>query len=99
MKAIDKEMSGDLKVAYRAIVLSIIDLPKFFAERLYKAMVGVGTDDASLIRLLVGRSEIDLDDVKKIFQDTYKKSLSAWVSSECSGNYKNILLLLIGENI
>ena len=54
-------------------------------------------DDSALIRLLVGRSEIDLDDVKKIFKDTYKKSLSAWVESECSGNYKKILLLLIGD--
>ena len=32
----------------------------FFAERLYKSMKGLGTDDDSLIRIIVTRSEVSI---------------------------------------
>jgi len=36
----------------------IRDPNSYYAERLYKSMKGAGTDDRSLIRLIVSRSEV-----------------------------------------
>ncbi|KHJ78138.1 Annexin, partial [Oesophagostomum dentatum] len=60
-KAIEKEFSGDLQKSYLTIVQAASDKQKFFARQLYNSMKGLGTRDNDLIRVLVSRSEVDLE--------------------------------------
>lgn len=57
---IRSEFSGDAKDAYVALVTCIRDRPSFFAERIHKAISGIGTRDSTLIRVIVSRSEVSL---------------------------------------
>uniref|UniRef100_A0A671S836 Annexin n=1 Tax=Sinocyclocheilus anshuiensis TaxID=1608454 RepID=A0A671S836_9TELE len=79
---IKKEMSGDVKNAMFAIVRSVKNQPSYFADRLYKAMKGLGTDDRALIRIMVSRSEIDLFNIRKEFKETHDASLHEFIQVE-----------------
>ena len=78
-KAIQKEFSGDIKDGLLAILESVNNKHGFFAERLKKSMAGIGTNDAQLIRILVTRSEVDLMDIKNVFESMFGKSLKSWI--------------------
>jgi len=94
---INAECSGSLLDGYLAIVQVARDCPTFFAERLYKSMKGMGTDDDTLIRIIVSRSEIDLAEVKERFSEKYEVSLADFISGDCGGDYKKMLLRVVGE--
>uniref|UniRef100_A0A665W5V0 Annexin n=1 Tax=Echeneis naucrates TaxID=173247 RepID=A0A665W5V0_ECHNA len=93
---IKKEMSGDVKNAFYAIVRSVKNQPSYFADRLYKAMKGLGTDDRALIRIMVSRSEIDLFNIRKEFKETHDASLHEFIQGDTSGDYRKTLLVLCG---
>ncbi|CAJ0597526.1 unnamed protein product [Cylicocyclus nassatus] len=97
-KAIEKEFSGDLQKSYLTIVKASTDKQKFFAEQLHNAMKGLGTRDNDLIRVLVTRSEVDLDLIKKEYEAMYNKPLVDAIKSETSGPYRDALLALVTGN-
>jgi len=96
LKAIDSEMSGHLKEAYKAVLTSVINRPEFFADKLYHSMHGAGTDDETLIRIVVTRSEVDLAAIKAEFLKKHKKPLIKWIEDDCSGDYKRMLVAIVG---
>ena len=96
--AIKNEMSGNLKEGMVAIVKCANNRPAYFAERLYLSMKGLGTDDKTLIRVMVSRCEIDMVEIKHEFQRMYGKTLETFIAGDCSGDYKKILLQLCAGN-
>ncbi|XP_077999145.1 annexin A13-like [Glandiceps talaboti] len=96
LQAIDSEMSGDLCKSMKTIVRCVQDKKKYYAERLHKSMKGLGTDDSTLVRIVIRTCEVDLEDVKQVFSKEYSGSLKDWVSGDTSGDYKAIMVALIG---
>ncbi|EDL29304.1 annexin A13 [Mus musculus] len=94
-ETIEEETSGDLKKAYLTIVRCAQDLEGYFADLLYKAMKGMGTDEETLIRIIVTRAEVDLQGIKAKFQEKYQKSLSDMVHSDTSGDFRKLLVALL----
>ncbi|XP_054245232.1 annexin A6 isoform X2 [Indicator indicator] len=94
--AIRKRMSGDEKDAFLAIVRSVKNKPAFFADKLYKSMKGAGTDERTLTRIMISRSEIDLWNIRGEFLDLFDKSLHHMIEKDTSGDYRKALLALCG---
>lgn len=92
--AIKKEFSGTIQKGLLGIVKCVKSKVGYFAERLHESMAGLGTNDKTLIRIIVSRSEIDLADIKQAFMDKYGKTLESWITGDTSGDYKKVLLAI-----
>ncbi|CAM2117288.1 unnamed protein product [Caretta caretta] len=96
--SIQSETHGSLEDAILAIVKCTKNIHSYFAERLYHALKGAGTCDGTLIRIIVSRSEIDLNLIKAEFLKIAGKSLSTMILEDTSGDYKTALLNLCGSD-
>ncbi|XP_074143220.1 annexin A4 [Sminthopsis crassicaudata] len=95
-QSIKSETSGNFENALLAIVKCMRNKSAYFAEELYKSMKGLGTNDDTLIRIMVSRAEIDMVDIKMQFQRLYGKSLYSFIKDDTSGDYRKVLLILCG---
>lgn len=95
-ESITSEMSGTLKDLLKAAAKCIKNTPSFFAERLKRSMKGAGTDEATLTRIIVSRSEIDLQDIKTEYKKLCGTSLYQSIHSDTSGDYRTALLKICG---
>ncbi|KAL1491918.1 hypothetical protein ABEB36_012438 [Hypothenemus hampei] len=95
-QAIENEFSGTLRDSLIQLIHCIRDPVDFLATRLHDAMSGIGTDDRTLIRIVTGRSEIDLEEIKNVYQAKYGKTLAERMDQDTSGDYKRALLAIVG---
>ena len=96
-EVIEKLFSGDSKRILKAIVYALLSPSEYFAYRINKAIKGLGTNDTILIRVLVSRDEIDIGRIKRYYKQLYQKDLYTAVKDDVSGDYRNLLLELIGN--
>ncbi|XP_077620525.1 annexin A13 [Crocuta crocuta] len=94
-EAIEAETSGDVQKAYLTLVRCARDHEGYFADRLYESMKGAGTEEETLIHIIVTRAEVDLQGIKAKFQEKYQKSLSDMVRSDTSGDFQKLLVALL----
>ena len=94
LKAIDNEFSGNMKKLLRTIVYVSLNPSEYFASRVNYAIKGIGTKDKLLIRILVSRDEIDIQQIKEAYKRLYKKDMVKAVESDTSGDYKRLLVEL-----
>ncbi|XP_030751657.1 annexin B11-like [Sitophilus oryzae] len=82
-----------------AVTRSIKNQASFFARLFRKCVKGFfGTKDRTLIRLVVSRCEVDMKEIKKIYEIQYGETLADAIKGDTSGDYQKCLLRLIGES-
>jgi len=94
-KAIKAEFSGMTVAAMHAILSGAKNKAAYYAECINDKMVGMGTRDHELTRIIVSRSEIDLADIRDEYENKYEKKLPSEIMKETGGDYEKALLLLI----
>jgi len=95
---VESEFTGSAETGLLAIVKCMTDGASFYAERLHDSMDGAGTNDKTLIRIIVTRAECDLGDIKAAFEDKYEKSLESYieVSPEFPLERRVFIMIMLG---
>ncbi|KAI8437173.1 hypothetical protein MSG28_010505 [Choristoneura fumiferana] len=75
------ETSGDFR---RLLTLIVTSPAAWFATRLRAAMQGLGTDDRTLVRIVVSRSELDLAAIAREYERLYDKTLESEIRLSAS---------------
>ena len=94
LKAFDKEFSGFECSFLRTIVRYAIDPVEYWARCINGAMKGLGTMDATLIRILVTRNEIDMPQIREAYKRLFNKDMIKDIEDDTSGYYRKLLVKL-----
>ncbi|KAI0397860.1 hypothetical protein F5Y17DRAFT_413807 [Xylariaceae sp. FL0594] len=99
-KVVESEFSGHMKEALLFQLRNAMDKYMHAATLLEKAMAGAGTKDDLLISRVV-RFHWDqetLANIRGAYEKMYKKSLSARIRGETSGDYERLLVACVERN-
>uniref|UniRef100_A0A4W5QUG1 Annexin n=1 Tax=Hucho hucho TaxID=62062 RepID=A0A4W5QUG1_9TELE len=83
--SIEGATTGNLENLMLAVVKCAKSVPAYFAESLYRSMRRAGTDDQTLMRIMVSRGETDMLDIRACFKKMYGASLYTTIQS--SGDF------------
>jgi len=97
--AIQKEMSGYVRDAFLTIFYMATDPVYCYTKNMHDAMKGAGTDDGTLMRMVLSHCEVDLLTIRGRFQAIYGEELRDWVEKETSGDYRKILVALVNNPV
>jgi annexin A7/11 len=97
LKAIEENFEGDVKTLFTSIIYATLNPSEFYARKVHKAIEGFGTDDNTLIRILVTRDEVDMPKIKQYYKKMFEKDMIEDIKSDCSGDYLKLLVELAGH--
>ena len=91
---IENNTEGNIKLLLKEILYNNIIPQELFAEKIYLVLKGIGNDEETLSRVLVSRYELDISDIKDIYQKKYKKNLKEDVMDNTLGTYQKLCIFL-----
>jgi hypothetical protein len=92
--AVDDACPKVTREIIKAIIYAVVLPAHYFAHLLKKSIVGLGTDEETLSRVLVTRHEVDMDLIRYYYKAETKNELIDDIKGDTSGTYMKILTKL-----
>ena len=94
MDVIEKKTKGKNQLLLKEILYNNIMPHELFAEKIYTAIKGAGTDEETLSRALVSRCELDMAAIRDMYQTKYKLNMKDDIIDDTSGSYQKLCAFL-----
>lgn len=95
--AIAQKVSEPLRTALNTMIMTQVNLRLLLVCQLHEAMQGQGTDEDALTRIICLHAEHDLRDLVEDYEKYFGVSLKSVIHSDTSGDFRELLLQLIGN--
>lgn len=90
---LDQKITGDLGMTIHALMKSPLE---YDVEQLFYAIKGAGTNENTLIEIICSRTPDQLKAIVARYPRLAKKSLAEHIAGDTSGDFKDLLLKLVG---
>ena len=94
LQGINNEYSGDLKKFLTTFVFALLSPSEYFASKINKAISG--KNEKIILRILISRKEIDMEEIKQYYLQTYGKEMINDLKNLYSGDYFQLISKLVG---
>lgn len=94
IETIEKIKGNNNKNLVKEIIYNNIMPYELFAEKVYLAIKGLGTDEEVLSRALVSRCDLDMDEMRNIYLSKYKVTMKDDIIDDTSGFYQKLCVYL-----
>ncbi|KAF0907365.1 hypothetical protein E2562_015860 [Oryza meyeriana var. granulata] len=94
---IDSHCCGQFARMLKNTVWCLTSPEKHFAEVIRHSILGLGTYEDMLTRVIVSRAEIDMKHIREEYKVRYKTTVTRDVVGDTSFGYKGFLLALVGS--
>ena len=91
---IEGKTGGNNQILLKEILYNNIMPHEIFADKIYKSIKGLGTDEEMLSRALVSRCELDMGAIRDMYQTKYKVSMKEDIKGDTSGSYQKLCIYL-----
>ena len=91
---VEKKAKGKNQTLLKEILYNNIMPHELFAEKIYLAIKGAGTNEEILSRALVSRCELDMAAMRDIYLTKYKVAMKEDIIGDTSGSYQKICIFL-----
>ena len=92
--AVDDACPKVTREIIKAIIYAVVLPAHYFAHLLKKSIIGLGTDEETLSRVLVTRHEVDMDLIRYYYKAETTNELIDDIKGDTSGTYMKILTKL-----
>ncbi|KAJ7427589.1 Annexin A1 isoform p37 [Willisornis vidua] len=94
-KSLEEALKKVLKSHLEDVVVALLKTPaQFDAEELRASMKGLGTDENTLIEILVSRNNKEIKEANRFYEEVLKRDLIQDIISDTSGDFQKALVAL-----
>ncbi|NXS07853.1 ANX12 protein, partial [Neodrepanis coruscans] len=95
IQSLEEALKKALKSHLEDVVVALLKTPaQFDAEELRASMKGLGTDENTLIEILVSRSNKEIKEANRYYKEVLKRDLTQDIISDTSGDFQKALISL-----
>lgn len=90
------DLKGELGGNFENVIIALMrPTEDYMCKELHKAMEGMGTDEGTLVEILCSKSNEEIVEICKWYEDRYDRPLAEHMCSETSGHFRRLLTMIV----